>query len=134
MCESPTIYSVKKSYLIFNIFNLQKLNSKSKMSIRWENVPDSEVRAEVEACLESQGEANQIRQFLHDDPAMNEWREQIRQLCRDQINEKGIDNLTPDMIYDQIAATARDQMPASLIEKVKSKLKDFLQAQFEDHI
>ena len=57
-------------------------------SIRWENVPDSEVRAEVEATLESQGEAKKIRQFLHDNPAITEWREQIRQMCRELINEK----------------------------------------------
>lgn len=103
-------------------------------SIRWENVPDSEVRAEVEATLESQGEAKKIRLFLHDNPAITEWREQIRQMCRELINEKGIDNLTPDLIYDQIAASAKDLFPSSLTEEVKSKLAAFLQGQFEDHI
>ncbi|OHS97632.1 hypothetical protein TRFO_09334 [Tritrichomonas foetus] len=104
------------------------------MTIRWENVPDSEVRAEVEAVLESQGEAKRIRQFLYDNPAVSEWREHIRQMCRDLINEKGIDNLTPDLIYDQIAATARDQIPSSVSDEVKAKLVAFLQTQFEDHI
>ena len=103
-------------------------------SIRWENVPDSEVRAEVEAALENQSEAKKIRQFLHDNPAITEWRDQIRQLCRELINEKGIDNLTTDLIYDQIAASARDLFPPSLTEEVKSKLVTFLQNQFEDHI
>ena len=103
-------------------------------SIRWENVPDSEVRAEVEAVLESQEQAKKIRQFLHENPSISEWREQIRQMCRELINEKGIDNLTPDLIYDQIAASAREIFPSTLIEEVKNKLVNFLQVQFDDHI
>ena len=103
-------------------------------NIKWENVPDSQVRAEVEAVLESQGEAKNIRQFLSQNQAMNEWRDEIRKMIKDLIQEKGVDNLTPDLIYDNIAAKARDLIPKEVVEEVKKKLVTFLQKQFEDHI
>ena len=103
-------------------------------NIKWENVPDSQVRAEVEAVLESQGEAKNIRQFLSQNQAMNEWRDEIRKMIKDMIQEKGVDNLTPDLIYDNIAAKARDLIPKEVVEEVKKKLVTFLQKQFEDHI
>lgn len=106
-----------------------------KMSnIRWENVPESEVRAEVEAVLESQGESKKIRQFLLESSEVNEWRNQIIDICKKIIEEKKIDNLTPDIIYDQIAATARDSFPTSVQEEIKTRLVTFLNNQFEDHI
>ena len=102
--------------------------------IKWENVPDSEVRAEVEAVLESQNEARRIREFLSKSPAMVQWREDVRQLCRQEINENGIDNLTADKLFDLIAAKAREMIPQEIKEEVKQKLVQFLLQQFEDHI
>lgn len=105
--------------------------------IKWENVPDSEVRAEVEAVLESQGEAKRIREFLHKHHDMEKWREEVKQLCREEINargERGMDKLTPDILFDQVAAKAREKIPAGVTEEMKQKLVQFLQTQFEDHI
>jgi hypothetical protein len=103
-------------------------------TIRWDGVPDGEVRAEVEASLESQGESKRIRAFLSQSPAMTEWRQEIRQLVRQLITEIGIDNLTSDILYDHIAAQAHEIFPAELSDEVKAKLSTFLQSQFEDHI
>lgn len=102
--------------------------------IKWENIPDCEVRAEVEAVLESQGEAKRIRAFLNQHPAMEEWRKSVKQLCKDEIDEKGMDNLTPDILFDQVAARAREMIPSAVEEEMKQKLVQFLQTQFEDHI
>lgn len=103
-------------------------------NVRWENVPESEVRAEVEAVLESQGESKRIRQDLHKDPKVIEWRNEIQKICKSIVDEKGIDNITPDMIYEQIADMARENFPQSVADDIKSKLTAFLQSQFEDHI
>ena len=102
--------------------------------IKWENVPDSEVRAEVEAVLESQGEAKRIREFLHKHHAMEKWREEVRQLCSEEIKSRGMDKLTPDLLFDQVAAKAREMIPPGVAEEMKQKLVQFLQTQFEDHI
>jgi hypothetical protein len=42
--------------------------------VKWESIPESEVRAEVEAVLESQGKAEQIRAFLNDNDDVTRWR------------------------------------------------------------
>jgi hypothetical protein len=103
-------------------------------TIKWDNVPDSEVRSEVEAVLESQGEGMKIREILDQHPAIAEWRNAVRELCRELINEQGMDNLTADILYDNIAAKAHELIPPEVTEKVKERLKTFLQTQFEDHI
>ena len=103
-------------------------------SIKWENVPDSEVRAEVEAVLESRGESKRIRAYLNHSPEIQEWKEQIKQICHQLITEIGIDNITPDILYDHVASKAREIFPENVANEVKSKLANFLQTQFEDHI
>jgi hypothetical protein len=102
--------------------------------IKWQEVSDSEVRAEVEAVLESQGEAKRIRELLDQHPGIGLWRQEIRQQCRQLITEIGIDKLTPDILYDHIAAKARELIPKDVTEDVKARLVQFLQTQFEDHI
>jgi enhancer of yellow 2 transcription factor len=103
-------------------------------SIKWDNVPDSELRAEVEAVLESQGEGKKIREFLNQHEAIAGWREKVRELCRQLIREQGMDNLTSDILYDNIAAQAHDLIPEEVTEEVKKRLAAFLQTQFEDHV
>jgi enhancer of yellow 2 transcription factor len=103
-------------------------------TIKWDGLPDEDVRAEVEAALESQGEAHRIRSFLTQNPAMDGWRQEIRELCRQLIAEVGIDNITPDILYDHIAAKAYELFPVEISDEVRQKLVAFLQAQFEDHI
>lgn len=103
-------------------------------NIKWENVSDSEVRAEIEAVLESTGETKRIRSFLNQNESVQEWHEQVKALCHQIIYENGIDNITPDILYDYVAAKARSLFPESVAEEVRSKLVTFLQTQFEDHI
>jgi hypothetical protein len=103
-------------------------------TIKWDGLPDGEVRAEVESALESQGEVQRIRSFLAQSPAMDDWRQEIRELCRRLIGDVGIDNLTSDILYDHIAAKAHENFPADLAQEVRQKLIAFLQAQFEDHV
>ena len=103
-------------------------------NIRWENVSESEVRAEVEAVLESQGESNRIRKLLHEKPEVKEWRDQIKDICQGIVNEKGIENVTPDIIYEQIVSTARENFPTSVANEIKARLDTFLRNQFEDQI
>lgn len=103
-------------------------------NIRWENVSESEVRAEVEAVLESQGEAERIRKLLHEKDEVTQWRNQIKQKCQEIVDEKGIENVTPDIIYEQIASVARENFPESVATEIKAKLDTFLKSQFEDQI
>jgi enhancer of yellow 2 transcription factor len=103
-------------------------------AVKWENVPDSEVRAEVEAVLESQGEAEQIRSFLNDSPAVAKWRLEVRELCKRVIRENGVESLISDNLFDQISPQARDMMPEDVRTEIRSRLELFLQTQFEDHI
>lgn len=102
--------------------------------IKWENVPDAEVRADVESVLESSGEGKKIRTYMNTAAEIESWREEIRRLSRQLINEIGIDNLTPDILYDHIACRARELMPQSVVDEVTNRLVTFLQSQFEDHI
>ncbi|KAH0786222.1 transcription and mRNA export factor ENY2 isoform X2 [Histomonas meleagridis] len=104
------------------------------MAIQWEDVPDSEVRAEVEAVLESQGETKRIRTYLNQSPEVQEWKEQINQMCSQLITEIGIENVTPDILYQKISSKVRDTFPENIANEVKSKLSNFLKTQFEDNI
>jgi hypothetical protein len=99
---------------------------------RWETVSPGEVRAEVEAVLESQGQSEQIFSFLRMNPQIAEWRAAVRQLCRDVIDEAGPAGLTPDLIFEQVAARAHDLVPPEVRAEVRAQLEAFLQTQFED--
>lgn len=101
--------------------------------IKWENVPEAEVRAEAEAALESSGEAKKIRQYLTQNKAIEEWRKEIREVCRNLINEYGIDNVNPDMLYDLIATLGHDKLPDEIVNEATNKIRTFLNTQFEDH-
>ena len=104
------------------------------MAYRWEHVPESQIRAEFEAVLESKGESNTIRQNLHEDPEVQKWREQVLKLCQTVVDEKGIDNLNPDIVFNQIVEQARSSFPQSVTEKIKNSLGTFLQTKFEDSL
>ncbi|EAY09116.1 hypothetical protein TVAG_230760 [Trichomonas vaginalis G3] len=101
--------------------------------IRWENVPETEIRADAEAALEMSGKTKEIRQFLSQNRAIEDWRKEIRELCRNMINEIGIDNVNPDMLYDLLAAQGHDQLPAEVVTEVTTRIKTFLNTQFEEH-
>jgi hypothetical protein len=102
--------------------------------VRWDQVPDSEVRSEVEAVLENQGETRRIRTFLNQHPAMADWRNAVRDLCRDVITQQGMENVTADILYKAIVARAHELIPPEVSEEVKARLVTFLQTQFEDCI
>jgi hypothetical protein len=101
---------------------------------RWEVVPPSEIRAEVEAVLESQGEVERIRCYLNAHPQIAEWRQRVHDLCRAIIYDRGIASLTADMIFEEIAPRAREMIPPEVRADIRAKLESFLQTQFEDHI
>jgi enhancer of yellow 2 transcription factor len=102
--------------------------------VKWESIPESEVRAEVEAVLESQGEAEQIRSFLNENSQVARWRTEVRKFCKQIIRENGVESLTLDTLFDQIAPQARQMMPEDVRTEIRSRLEVFLQTQFEDHI
>lgn len=101
--------------------------------IRWENVSDAEVRADSESALETSGEAKKIRQHLSQNRAVEEWRKEIREICHKLISEGNIENITPDILYEYIAASSKDSLPQSVVQDVTNKIKSFLNSQFEDH-
>ena len=101
--------------------------------IRWENISEAEVRAEAESALENLGEAKRIRQSLSQNKNIEEWRKEIREICHQLINEMSIDNVTPDILYDYIAANSKDSLPPEVTQDVTNRIKSFLNTQFEDH-
>ena len=100
--------------------------------IRWENISEAEVRAESENALENSGEARKIRQSLSQNKNIEEWRKEIREICHQLITEMGIDNITPDILYDYIAANSKDTLPSEVTQEVTNRVKSFLNSQFED--
>ena len=48
------------------------------------------------------------------------------------ITEMGIDNITPDILYDYIAANSKDTLPSEVTQEVTNRVKSFLNSQFED--
>ena len=80
----------------------------------------------AEAVLENQGESKRIGKELYKDPKVIEWRYEIQKICRSIVDEKGIDNISPDI--------ERENFLQSVADDIKSKLAAFLQNQFEDHI
>jgi len=100
--------------------------------IKWENLSNSEIRAEVEAALESTGENKKIRQSIEKNNEIKAWRDQVSALCKQIIEEKGPEEVTPDMLYDNIVFKARELMPPSISNDIIAKLTTFLQEKFED--
>ena len=101
-------------------------------SIKWESLSNSEIRAEVEAVLESTGENKKIRQSIEKNNDIQAWREYVSGLCKQIIEEKGVEEVTPDMIYDNIVLKAREKFPQSITNEIIDKLTLFLQEKFED--
>ena len=102
-------------------------------SIKWDNVPPAEIRAEAESLLEMNGESKRIRQYLQQTPELQKFREDIQKACMQIIEKQGISNLTADSLYDIIFPTVQDNFPQSVMDELNSKITAFLQGQFEDH-
>ena len=98
--------------------------------IEWEQIPASEVKAEVEAALESSGQTRKIREMINDNEEVNEWRKNIEGLIK---NVGNIEDLTPDQIYDKIAEEARESMPQQILEMIQNKIYAFLENEFDAH-
>ena len=98
--------------------------------IEWEQIPASEVKAEVEAALESSGQTRKIREMINDNEEVNEWRKNIEGLIK---NVENIEGLTPDQIYDRIAEEARESMPQQILEMIQNKIYAFLENEFDAH-
>jgi hypothetical protein len=101
---------------------------------QWESVSPSETLAEVEAVLENQGETERILSDLNADPQVMEWRETVRLLCKEIIDDRAVFSLTPDILFEELAPRAREMFPPEAKAKLRGKLEVFLQTQFEDHI
>lgn len=103
-------------------------------TIKWVEIPDSDIRAEVESVLESSGEDKKIREELASNEEILKWKQDLIKMCEREIEENGLDELTPDILYNKIEQEAFHNFPASVKKIVIDHLNDFLQTQFEDHI
>jgi len=102
--------------------------------LRWEDVGESEIRGEIEAVLESSGQSKHIRSFLNSNSEVIMWREMITGLCDKLVEQYGIENLTPDIIYGKVFEEARKQIPHGAYEQVEEKISKFLKNEFEKFI
>ena len=102
--------------------------------IEWEKIPESEIKAEIEAALESSGQTRKLKAEIYEQPQFQEWRNQIEQLIQTLGDSTDLTQLTPDDIYDKIVLDARKSMPQELVEKLNEKIISFLEDEFENHI
>lgn len=100
--------------------------------IEWENFSEAEIRAEAEAILESSGQSKKIRAEINSDPAVIEWKENVRKMIENIDNTQDIRKLNPDKIFDMIVEQATASVPQEVIEKVEQKVLSFLEKEFED--
>jgi hypothetical protein len=131
-CQSKYMHSQISQVYILATFS--GICDRPMTGIWWESVSPSEIRAETEAMLESQGESQRIRAYLNASPQIGEWREKVRELCREIVGETEIAMLTPDMLFEQIALRAHEMIPQEVKAEVRARLEVFLRTQFEDHI
>ena len=101
--------------------------------IKWENVPEKDIRAEAEVALEASGELKKIRSSISQNPAIESWRRELRETTKKIINEMQIDHLDPDILYDCIAARSLDTLPKEINDEIIKRIQTFLGSQFEDH-
>ena len=90
--------------------------------IEWEKIPESEIKAEIEAALESSGQTRKLKAEIYEQPQFQEWRNQIEQLIQTLGDSTDLTQLTPDDIYDKIVLDARKSMPQELVEKLNEKI------------
>ena len=107
----------------------------SKMEvIEWETVPESEIKAEIAAALESSGEARRLKAQLAKDPQIQEWRKTIEQQIIHLEQSEDITKLTPDEIYEKISGEAHNAMPQEVLENLSQQICKFLENEFDNHI
>ena len=102
--------------------------------IEWEKIPESEVKAEIEAALESSGETRKIKAEIYDHPQIQEWRQNIEKLIQNIENSENITQLTPDDIYNKIVDEAHSIMPQDVVDQLNKRIVSFLETEFENHI
>ena len=102
--------------------------------IEWEKIPETEVKAEIEASLESSGEIRKLKSEIYDHPQIQEWRQNIESLIQKIEESEDITQLTPDDIYNKIEGEAHSLMPQEVVNQLNDKIISFLENEFENHI
>eukprot|EP01095_Lingulamoeba_sp_RSL-Kostka_P012775 TRINITY_DN5101_c0_g7_i1.p1 TRINITY_DN5101_c0_g7~~TRINITY_DN5101_c0_g7_i1.p1 ORF type:complete len:112 (-),score=40.31 TRINITY_DN5101_c0_g7_i1:215-550(-) len=87
---------------------------------------EQQARAAINQRLIESGEKERLKEFLRNKLVETGWKDQMKTHCREVIKRKGLDNVTAEELVQEITPIAESQIPESVTEELKKKLRDFL--------
>ncbi|MFH4976442.1 hypothetical protein AB6A40_003151 [Gnathostoma spinigerum] len=88
-------------------------------------------KASLERAFVESGERDRVKELLSQRLRESGWVEQIENMCRTTIQEKGIDNVTLEDVINEVKAPARRAVPDEVKRELMQTIRSFLQKQTE---
>jgi len=92
----------------------------------------SDIRLLMNDVLVKNGEAARLKDLLTKLLIESGWKDEINLLCRQVIQERGVDNITTDDIVKEVTPTARAKVPAEVKKVLLDRIRTALLKELED--
>ncbi|TNV77948.1 hypothetical protein FGO68_gene9991 [Halteria grandinella] len=81
----------------------------------------------IEARLEQTGEKGKLEEFLRQQLAQGQWKEEMKKRCLEEIRQQGLEKINLDTLVDKMLPQGRSLVPQEVKEKLLDKIKGVLE-------
>ncbi|CAL8097293.1 unnamed protein product [Orchesella dallaii] len=92
----------------------------------------SDIRLLMNDVLVKNGEAGRLKDLLTKLLMESGWKDEINLMCRNFIQERGVDNITTDDIVNEVTPAARAKVPAEVKKVLLDRIRTALLKEIED--
>lgn len=83
-------------------------------------------QSEVYKMMESSKEIDSLRQTIRKIINESNWREEVKKMSSNVMDQGSIEDMTPESITDSIINDAMNALPKNLQETIEKQIKEFL--------
>ncbi|XP_065065059.1 transcription and mRNA export factor ENY2-like [Rhopilema esculentum] len=87
---------------------------------------EGQVKAKINQKMTESGEKERLQEMLRLKLTECGWRDELQAYCRSIVKEKGIDNVTVDMLIDEVTPKARSMVPDEVKRELFQRIKTFI--------
>merc|ERR1711865_624885 len=89
-------------------------------------VREAELRAQINQQLEESGEKSALKELLKSELLQSGWRDELKTHCAEVIRTKGLDDISLEMLVEEITPHARETVPDNVKNKLLRRIRKFL--------
>ncbi|XP_065915039.1 transcription and mRNA export factor ENY2-like [Dysidea avara] len=87
---------------------------------------EEQMQQQIYQKLDEDGQRERLKDLLRTRLRECGWRDQVKEHCKDVIREKGLEQITVDMLVTEITPKARSIVPDYVKKELLQQIKDYL--------